>query len=141
MAWLAGHGGSVLLGDLTTSISLSATNWMIDWVCDTVDVSNFNGQGWGAYMDGVPEFNLRVDAVFDPVEDPFGGANAVVPGETISCVLYMDEEVAGSYYEFSDVVVMDVTMEQGIRDTVRYSFTGKASAYTAAADVTPPNIV
>lgn len=142
MPWISGQSGKVIVGAVlgVGGISLSATNWSIDWRCDVVDVSNFNGMGWGGFIDGVPEFDVRVDAIYETSENPFGLGVPLIPGNSVSLILHMDPTIAGAYYRMDDVVVIDVTMENAVRDTVRYSISGKSSAYYSTALITYPDV-
>lgn len=137
--WIAGHEGAVLVGPANNPVDLSATNWLVDWRCNTVDVSNFKGFGWGAYLDGVPDFNIRIEALWDSAENPFvANAPGVIPGDQIRAVLYLTRNDAVQRWLFPNILVQQVMSASAVRDTVRYTIVGQGSAYTAAFEVTRP---
>jgi hypothetical protein len=136
MAWIAGHSGSVTFA----GVAMTATGWMVDWHTDVVDVSSFKGFGWGGYLAGVPDYDVRVDCIYDTTEDPFGPVIQLLPGSSIAAVLYQDSTIAGARYSFSEIQVIEVSMEDAVRDTVRYSVVGKASAYYSTVSILTPSL-
>lgn len=138
MSWLAGHGGRVIIPS-AGNLALSATGWMVDYHADTIDVSNFKGVGWASYLGGVPDIDIRIDAIWDTTEDPFSPAVNLQPGESVSLQLHLDPGDANRFYDIEDGVITEILNEQAVRDTIRYSIMVKASAYFASVTIGTPS--
>jgi hypothetical protein len=78
-----------------------------------------------------------VDAFWDTLEDPFGVLE-LHPGEFVAMVLYVNVDDLTARFAFPQALITDVSNEEAVRDTVRYSIVGKASAYAQAAAVKVP---
>jgi len=130
--WMRGDGGQVTVA----GTDLSATAWYIDYLTDTIDVSNFKGFGWAAYLAGVPDIDVRVDAVWDTIENPFT-PNRLAIGIEVNLILFVERSVASEKYSMQ-AMITEILNEQAVRDTVRYSFMAKVSAYLKAVTVVVP---
>lgn len=130
--WMRGDGGQVT----AAGMDLSATAWYVDYHADTIDISNFKGFGWASYLAGVPDIDVRVDAVWDTVENPFA-ANRLEIGVEINLNLYVARGNANERYNMMGMIT-EILNEQAVRDTVRYSFMAKVSAYSKAVTVIVP---
>jgi len=126
--FVSGVAGRVFVN----TVQLSVSNWSVDFRVDNIDVSVMNGSVWSDTIDGVPDFDIRFDAVYLPEENPFNalGANITV-GYYAECIFWITHNggVGADRWKFPNVLITDVTNEKGVRDTVRYSVMGKGSAY------------
>lgn len=125
MACISGHRGRVLV----RNVALRCTRWSVTWRVDVLDVSNFENFDWGRYTDGVLDFDVSCDAIWDTADDPFAVVQ-VRPGNTVSMDLLLDR--GGNEFHFESVLLSSVRNDQSVRDVVRYSFEGKVTVYSAA---------
>lgn len=139
--WVSGTSGSVTVN----TIVLSVTNWSVDWRTDNLDVS-YMGQGtlWADFIDGVPDYDIRMDCIYKADENPFGaaqGPNQITIGSTANATLWITSGEGGLHrYVVPNLLITDVSSEGSVRDTIRYSITAKGSAYSAAATVKVPGV-
>ncbi len=135
---VAGFGGFVELRPVASTsnlLSMQATRWTVEWRVDAIDTSCLRNHGWGIYTPGVTDFDVSVDCIFDTTDDPFtsGGSLSLGAGSTFRAKLSLSEAHASLFFDFPRVLLMDVRVDDSIRDVIRYSLRGRAN-HTVAAD-------
>lgn len=136
MAILSGYAGFVEMAVVGSSlVSLQVTRWTVDWRVDAIDTSCLRNHGWGIYTPGVTDFDVSLDAIYDTTDDPFvpAGSLSISPGSTFRAKLSLVEANATLVFDFPRVLVMEVRIDDSIRDVLRYSVRGRAN-HTVATD-------
>jgi hypothetical protein len=138
MSILAGYQGFVTLTVNTTPINLHATRWTVDSRVDAIDVSTFINNDYGIYIDGVGDYDVSIDLIYDSNQDPWRVAPLLTPGVTASAVLFLVEAHANLRYTIPHLLFTEVRMEDAVRDVVRWSVRARANNLASASAVTLP---
>jgi hypothetical protein len=135
MAIIAGYLGFVEIADRNNILrSFHATRWSVDWRVDAIDTSSFMNFGWATYDPGVVDYDISIDFIYDPVDNP-GGRPILTPGTSVRAVLWTVEGLAVERFFFPRMIIGDVRLDDSIRDVLRFSITGKANHMNFASSV------
>ncbi len=133
----AGFGGFVEMALINASlVSMQATRWTVEWRVDAIDTSCLRNHGWGIYTPGVTDFDISVDCIYDTTDNPFAssGVLGIGPATTFRTFLALNEALANEGFNFPRVLLMDVRIDDSIRDVIRYSLRGRAN-HTLSTDL------
>lgn len=124
MAVVQGHRGNVRFN----GTSLHIYRWSVDWRTDVFDVTNFLYFGCGAYLPGLYDADVSVDACYDVADDPFNLV-FIQPGEVMAVTLEYDVglSVTPAKWTFPTVLIGSSRVDTSVRDVVRYSITGRVT--------------
>ncbi len=124
MPALAGFRGRITVNGTTM---LRAHRVSINQKVDEFDVTAFENNANGDYIAGIQDFDITIDAYYDPTDNPFTTPLNLVPGAILTSVVIKLNKALGAVqqYSFPSLLVVTCNQEFGVRDTVHYSITAK----------------
>lgn len=141
MAILAGFGGRITVNGTV----LRAHHWSVDWKVEDFDITTFENFGVGSYLPGLIDADVTFDAYYDTVDNPFSAPIAIAPGTYDALVITYIKGNAAITWTLPNVLCVTVHSETGVRDVIRYTYTGKFSGTGTSGvavitnQVTPPS--
>lgn len=130
MPAFAGFGGRVFVNGTV----LRAYHWSVDWRAEEFDITCFENFGVGSYLPGIQDVDLSFDAYYDSTDNPFGPPIALQAGAYDNIVIRFVKTLATYTWTFPNVLCVSCHNETGVRDVIRYTYTGKVSEATSLSD-------
>lgn len=138
MPILTGHGGFVRFVHTAGTTVMHAIRFTVDMRVDALDETTFVNANWGQHVNGVQDYEISVDCLFDTTSDlfPVGGlsaaqnvfiAAALQPGCNMGIFAELDEGNAVRRWSFPETIILDVRIDDSVRDLLRFSVSARAS--------------
>ena len=126
MPVFAGFGGRIKVG----AANLRAHHWSVDWKSEAFDVTTLENFGNSGYLPGLYDADVTFDAFYDSNDNPFVNPPSLTPGSYVNITIFYVKNNLNLAWILTYVLCTSIHSETGVRDVVRYSFTGKLSGYT-----------
>jgi len=119
-----------------SGVNMFALKWTITTKTDALDVTNFEGNGYAAYIGGILDADVSCDCIFDSAQAPMVNPPNIVPaallgngltGAGSSVKFYLDRTGAAyaGFWSFSQLLIETVNMDTEVRGFIRFTFTAK----------------
>jgi hypothetical protein len=119
-----------------SGVNMVALKWTINAKTDALDVTNFEGSGYAAYIGGILDADISCDCVFDSVQAPFANPPALAPaallgngltGAGSAVKFYLDRTGAtyAGFWSFANILIETCNMDTEVRGFVRFTFTAR----------------
>jgi hypothetical protein len=106
---------------------LTAKLWTVTPKCDKLDVTNFEGAGFGQYITGILDADVSIDGDWDSANDPFSNPPAIVVGQIMSGVKLYTNGLASAFWSFPLLVITETPQKADVRGSISITITGSAS--------------
>lgn len=122
MAFFAGKGGTVSIGDLAVA---TVTDWSIDYKADAIETTNFADEGYASHVYGIRSCDISASG-------PYAGDAGGQPGlteagvDTLVTFTFDCGGDGGPSFEI-EAVLTSVKIDQSVKDVAKISYTATST--------------
>jgi hypothetical protein len=103
----------------------TAKKWSVNPTADELDITNFEGQGYGDRIAGILDAEFTVEADWDSENNNYGSPPNIVPGAPLTEVKLFLNDTSGLFWRFPLALVISVPSNAEVRGLLTISFTAK----------------
>lgn len=100
--------------------------WVVTPKADALDVTNFEGGGYGDYIAGIVEADITIEFDFDSSNPQYSNPPNLAAGQTISNLLLYTNGTSSAKWTFASALVTESPNEAAVRDALKGTATLKS---------------